>query len=190
MSSQLKTKLTAQEYLAIERAAEVKSEFYDGEMFLMSGASRKHNLVAGNVFGELRNQLRGKPCEAYIADMRVRISATGLYTYPDVVVACGELQFDDKELDTLLNPTLIVEVLSKSTAFYDKGGKFEHYRTLESLKEYLVVAQNRYGLEHHVKQADGRWLLEDVRGIEQKVKLESIHCTLDLREVYERVELG
>lgn len=190
MSSQRKHKLTAEEYLAIERKAEVKSEFYDGEMFLMAGASREHNLITVNIAGELRNQLRGKPCETYTNDMRVLTPATGLYTYPDVVVVCGEPQFDDTEFDTLLNPTLIVEVLSRSTASYDKGGKFSDYRTVESLKEYIMVAQDRYAIEHHAKQADGRWVLTDVRGLERKVELESIHCTLDLREVYERVELS
>ena len=190
MSAQLKTKLTAEEYLAIERKAERKSEFYDGEMFLMAGATREHNLIVTNVVRELSNQLKGKPCETYPSDMRVRVPATETYTYPDVVVVCDEPQFDDKEFDTLLNPTLIIEVLSRSTASYDKGGKFAHYRTIESLKEYVVVAQNRYEIEHHAKQADGRWVLTDVRGLERKVELESINCALDLREVYERVELS
>ena len=187
MSAQLKTKLTAEEYLAIERKAERKSEFYDGEMFLMAGATREHNLIVTNVVRELSNQLKGKPCETYPSDMRVRVPATETYTYPDVVVVCGEPQFDDKEFDTLLNPSLIVEVLSRSTASYDKGGKFAHYRTIESLKEYVVVAQDRYEIEHHAKQADGRWVLTDVRGIERSVRLESVDCTLALREVYDRI---
>lgn len=187
MSTQL---LTPEEYLRIERASEERHEYYDGEMFQMSGASRKHNLIAGNIFGELRSQLREKPCEAYITDMRVRVSATGLYTYPDVVVACGEPQFDDYELDTLLNPTLIVEVLSKPTASYDRKTKFADYRTIESLEEYVTVAQDEYRIEHHIKQPDGRWLLTDVRGIESIVKLESVACPLSLADVYERVELS
>lgn len=190
MSSQLKYKLTAQEYLEIERAAETKSEFYNGQMFLMAGATREHNLITGDTFAALRNQLRGKSCEAYTNDMRVRIPATGLYTYPDVVVVCDEPQFDDNEFDVLLNPTLIVEVLSKSTAAYDTGGKFAHYRTLESLKEYVVVAQDAYRLEHHARQPDGRWLLTDVRGLKASVELESTNCTLALQEIYERVKLS
>lgn len=190
MSAQLKTKLTAQEYLAIERKAERKSEFYDGEMFLMAGATREHNLIVTNIVSELRNQLKGKPCETYPSDMRVRVPATETYTYPDVVVVCDEPQFDDKEFDTLLNPTLIVEVLSRSTASYDRGGKFADYRAIESLKEYVVVAQNRYEIEHHAKQTDGRWMLTDVRGIERSVRLESVDCTLALREVYDRVKLS
>ena len=115
MSRQPKTLLTPEEYLAIERKAEYKSEYLHGEMFAMVGASRKHNLIAGNVFGELREQLKGKSCEAYTNDMRVKVSSTGLYTYPDVVVVCGDPQFEDSYIDTLLNPTLLVEVLSEST---------------------------------------------------------------------------
>jgi len=189
MSAQLKTKLTAEEYLAIERKAERKSEFYDGEMFLMSGATREHNLIVTNIVSELRNQLKGKPCETYPSDMRVRVPATETYTYPDVVVVCGEPQFDDKEFDTLLNPSLIVEVLSRSTASYDKGGKFAHYRTIESLKEYVVVAQDRYEIEHHAKQTDGRWVLTDIGGLDANVELGSIECSLSVREIYDRVAL-
>ncbi len=190
MSSQVKHKLTAEEYLAIERKAETKSEFYDGEMFLMAGASREHNLISGNIFRRIANGLEGKPCETYTNDMRVRTPATGLFTYPDVVVVCGEPQFDDKEFDTLLNSTLIVEVLSRSTASYDRREKFADYRTIESLREYVVVAQDRYEIEHHAKQTDGRWILTDVRGLDERVKLESVDCVLSLREVYERVVIS
>jgi len=189
MSSQVKHKLTAEEYLAIERKAETKSEFYDGEMFLMAGATREHNLISGNIFRRIANGLEGKPCETYTNDMRVRTPATGLFTYPDVVVVCGEPQFDDKEFDTLLNPTLIVEVLSRSTASYDKGGKFADYRTIESLREYVMVAQDRYEIEHHAKQTDGRWVLTDVRGLDANVELGSIECTRSVREIYDRVAL-
>lgn len=189
MSSQPETYLTPKEYLAIERVAETKSEYFNGEMFAMSGASRKHNLIAGNIFGELRNQLRGRPCEAYINDMRVHVPATGLYTYPDVVVACSEPKFEDAELDTLLNPTLIVEVLSKSTASYDRGDKFMHYRSIQSLAEYLIVAQDEYRVEHSVKQPDGRWLLEEIGTLEKTIELESVLCALALKEIYERVTI-
>lgn len=187
MSTQPKTRLTPEEYLAIERAAETKSEYFDGEMFLMSGASRKHNLIAVNATGELRQQLKSKPCEVYSNDMRVKVSATGLYTYPDVVVVCGEPQFEDDYVDILLNPTVIVEVLSKSTASFDRGNKFNHYRSLPSLAEYLTVAQDEYKIEHHVKQPDGKWLLTDVRGIESTIKLASIECALAFSEVYDKV---
>lgn len=187
MSSRPKAHLTPQQYLAIERAAETKSEYFDGEMFAMSGASRKHNLVTGNIFVEFSTQLRGRPCEVYINDMRTHVPATGLYTYPDVVVVCGEPELEDAELDTLLNPTLIVEVLSKSTASYDRGEKFMHYRSVESLREYVLVAQDECRVEHHAKQPDGRWLLTDIRDIDTVLAFDSVGCRLDLRAAYDRV---
>ena len=190
MSSQPKTYLTPEEYLAIERKAEYKSEYFNGEMFAMTGASRKHNLIALNIGGELRQQLKGKPCEAYVNDMRVRIPRTRLYTYPDVVVVCGEPEFEDDFIDTLLNPTLIVEVLSESTESYDRGKKSSYYRTVQSLAEYLLVSQDEYKVEQYVKQADGRWLLTDIRSPEGVVELTSIPCVLALKEVYDRVTLS
>ena len=135
MSSQVKVYYTPDEYLALERKAEYKSEYFGGEIFAMTGASRKHNLVAGNIFAALHLQLKKRPCEIYPSDMRVKVSPTGLYTYPDVAVVCGEPMFDDEQKDTLLNPTVLVEVLSKSTASYDRGEKFEHYRKIKSLAE-------------------------------------------------------
>ncbi len=186
MSTQRKARLTPEEYLAIERDAEAKSEYLNGEVFSMVGASRKHNLIALNVASELRRQLRGKPCEAYVNDMRVRVSATGLYTYPDVVVVCGEPQFEDAEVDTLLNPTLIVEVLSPSTESYDRGKKFTHYRAVPSLAEYVLVAQDEPRVDLYTKQQDGRWLLSDAQGMSGNLELASIGCTLDLAESYER----
>ncbi|MDQ1592365.1 MAG: hypothetical protein QOG71_2992 [Pyrinomonadaceae bacterium] len=190
MSRQAKTThITSEEYLALERAAEYKSEYLDGEIFAMVGASRKHNLIAGNVFASFKQLLRDRPCETYISDMRVKIPAANLYTYPDVAVVCGESQFEDEAVDTLLNPTLVVEVLSKSTASYDRTAKFGYYRTLASVTEYLLVAQNDYHVEHYARQADSRWLLADVRGLESRVELASVECTLALSEVYDRVGL-
>lgn len=187
--SKPKPRLTAAEYLAIERQAAGRSEFLDGETFAMSGASRRHNLICVNVAAELRNQLRDRPCEVYAADMRVKVAATGLYTYPDVVVVCGEPEFEDAELDTLLNPTLLVEVLSKSTADYDRGGKFEHYRRLPSLREYLLVAQDRPQLAHYVRHGDASWLLSEATDPAGRMDLPSIGCTLNLGEVYAKVTL-
>ena len=201
MSTRPKTRLTPQEYLAIERAAETKSEYFNGEMFpmraesqprdlfAMVGASRRHNLIAGNVFGELRQQLKDSSCEAYTNDMRVKIPAAGLYTYPDVVVACGEPVFEDEYFDTLLSPVLIVEVLSPSTAAYDRVKKFGYYRTIESLSEYLLIAQDEYRVEQYVRQADGRWLLSDVRSLGGVFELPSVGCKLRLADVYARVVL-
>jgi Uma2 family endonuclease len=189
MSSQLKTRLTPEEYLAIERKAEYKSEYLDGEIFAMTGASREHNLIGSNIIRELSSQLKGQPCEVYPSDMRVRVPATSLYTYPDVVVVCGEPKFEDSYIDTLLNPTLIVEVLSESTESYDRGKKFGYYRTMDALAEYLLVAQDEYRVEQYVRQADGRWLLSDIRTLDGKVELASIPCVLALREVYDKVVL-
>jgi len=130
MSTNPVIRLTPEQYLALERKAETKSEFYNGEMFAMSGASRWHNLITGNVLAELHPLLKNRPWTIYPSDMRVKVSPAGLYTYPDVTVVCGEAQFEDQHFDTLLNPTLIVEVLSKTTAAYDQGEKFEQYRKL------------------------------------------------------------
>src|SRR6267142_453289 len=166
MSRQAKTYITPEEYLAIERAAEHKNEYVNGEIFAMTGASRKHNLIVWNISGELKQQLKGKACEAYPSDMRVKAPAAHSYVYPDVVVICGEPQFEDGYFDTLLNPTLVIEVLSKSTESYNRFAKSAYYRTIESLAEYLLVAQEEYHVEQYVKQNDGRWLLSDVRSLE------------------------
>jgi Uma2 family endonuclease len=180
-------RLSPGEYLTHERTAETRSELYAGELFAMSGASRGHNLIVTNLVRVLGTQLLGRECELYANDMRVRIPQTSSYTYPDLVVVCGEPRFEDGELDTLVDPTLIVEVLSPSTADYDRSGKFEHYRTLPSLLEYLVLAQDRAHAELWVRQPDGRWLFSDVSSREAVLRLSSIGCELPLAEVYRRV---
>lgn len=190
MSRQVKTHITPEEYLAIERAAEYKSEYVNGEIFAMTGASRKHNLIAGNIHGELRQQLKGKACEAYPGEMRVKAPAAHSYVYPDVVVVCGEPQFEDSHFDTLLNPTLVAEVLSKSTESYNRLAKSAYYRTIESLVEYLLVAQEEYRVEQYIKQSDGRWLLADVRSLAGVIELKSIACSLALRDIYDRIQIG
>lgn len=178
---------TAEEYLARERAAPLeRSEFINGQIYAMSGASREHNLVSGNGFGELRAQLRGRPCEAYINDMRVKINETGAYVYPDVVVVCGEPQFEDASVDTLTNPTLIVEVLSPSTEGYDRGAKSAHYRRLASLQEYVLIAPNRISVERFVRQG-GEWVLSEATDPGTIVSLASIGCRLALADVYDKV---
>ena len=189
MTRQPKSFLTPEEYLGIERKAEHKSEYLHGEMLAMVGASRKRNLISGNVFAELRQQLKGMPCEAYTNDMRVKVPSVGLYTYPDVVVVCGEPQFEDSYIDTLLNPTLLVEVLSESTESYDRGKKSGYYRTIESLAEYLLVSQDEYRIEQYMKQRDGRWLLADIRSLEGVVELVSVPCVLALIDVYDKVSI-
>jgi Uma2 family endonuclease len=189
MSLQPKTHLTPEEYLALERKAEYKSEYFAGEMFAMAGASERHISIVANVMYLLVGQLKGRPCKAYSNDMRVRVSPTGLFTYPDVVVVCGQPQFADEQKDTLLNPTLIVEVLSECTKDYDRGEKFEHYRTLTSLSEYVLIAQDKYHVEHFVRQPDNRWLLSETNRLEDVIHLSSIACDLALAEVYDKVEM-
>jgi Uma2 family endonuclease len=189
MALQPKTFLTPEEYLAIERKAEYKSEYFNGEMFAMAGASEPHVSIVANVMYLLVGQLRGRPCKAYSTDLRLQVSPTGLYTYPDVVVVCGQPQFADAELDMILNPTLIVEVLSDSTQDYDRGGKFEQYRSLSSFSEYVLVAQDRCHVEHFVRQPDNRWLLSETNKIGDTIHLSSIDCTLALLEVYDKVNL-
>ncbi len=177
---------TPEEYIAYERASEEKHIFLNGEIFSMSGASRKHNLIGFNLTTILGNRLKGQPCEAYANDMRVKISPKQ-YTYPDISVVCAEPEFEDIELDTLLNPTLIIEVLSPSTEQYDRGKKFESYRSLDSLQEYVLVAQDRAHIERYVRQDGGNWLFSEVNGLEASLDLASIQCTLTLADVYDKV---
>lgn len=150
MSSYAKQRCSAQEYLELERRAATKSEFFAGEIFAMTGASRDHNLIVANLVRELTLELKGRPCETYPSDMRVKVNATGLYTYPDLAVVCGPPQFDDEQKDTLLNPTLIVEVLSISTEAYGRGKKFAHYRKIGSLAEVLLVSQDKPHVDRYV----------------------------------------
>ena len=177
---------TAAEYLALERRATYKSEYVGGHIIAMSGASRRHNLIAANISRELSSQLRGRPCESYISDMRVRVSETGLYTYPDVVAVCGDIRFADEQTDTLLNPTVIVEVLSASTEAYDRGDKFAHYRRLASLHDYVLVSQDAVRVEHYVRQGE-KWLLSEASLLTDTVSLASIQCTLVLEDIYDKV---
>ncbi len=188
MATHPKTFLTPEQYLEIERKAEFKSEYFQGEMFAdgwSEGRPQPDRLESG---AELRQQLRKRPCRAYVNDMRVRVSATGLYTYPDAVVVCGEPQFLDDQRDTLLNPSLIVEVLSPSTELYDRVRKFEHYRSVESVSEYLLVSSERVSAELYTRQADGRWLLTTVSRMEDSLDLQSVGAHLALADLYEKVD--
>jgi len=186
MASEPKARLTVQDYLALERQAETKSEYLDGEMFAMAGASHEHNVIVTNVVAALRPQLRGRGCTLYATDMRVRTPADFL-AYPDVFVLCGERRFDDPRRDTVLNPTVIVEVLSPSTQDYDRGTKLPHYREIPSLAEALLIAQDRPHVEHYLRQASDRWLLVEITDLGTTLELTSIGCTLPLAETYEEV---
>jgi Uma2 family endonuclease len=186
MSRQVKPYVSPKEYLALERQAETKHEYVDGEIFAWADANRKHNLIVGNILGELGHQLKGKPYEVYPSRMRVKTPASRAYVYPDVVVVCDEPKFEDDYVDTLLNPTVVCEVFSKSTESYNPA-KSAYYRTIEPLSEYLLVAQEEYRVEQYVKQVAGRWLLTEVRSLENVIELEAIGCSLALRDIYDRI---
>jgi Uma2 family endonuclease len=188
MATQPKSQLTPEEYLEIERKAEFKSEYFQGEMFAMSGARYAHIGIVANAVASLHQQLRQRPCRPLSSDMRVRVTPTGLYTYPDVVIVCGEPQFLDNTFDTLLNPTVIIEVLSESTEAYDRGQKFEQYRSLESLAEYVMISSQRVGVERYTRQPDGSWNYIAKASLEDSLDLPSVGCHLLLADLYEKVD--
>jgi Uma2 family endonuclease len=177
---------TPEEYLAWERASPEKHEFFQGEVFAMAGATKEHNLIVGNIVGELRNALRSGLCQVYPSDLRVKIPATGLYTYPDASVVCSKPKLEDDSFDTLLNPEVIFEVLSDSSENYDRGKKFEQYRTVASLREYILVAQDRVLVEQYTRMPDGAWVLREHRQ-GGRLDLACIGCALDVGEIYLKV---
>jgi Uma2 family endonuclease len=181
--------VTAAEYLVRERAAITKSEYSKGEIRPMPGASRKHNLISTNILASLHIQLRKQPCEVYPSDMRVKVETSGLITYPDISVVCGEPRFDDGYKDTLLNPTVLIEVLSPSTSAYDRGEKFENYRLIASLQEYLLVAQEKMQVECYSRQPDSTWIFTEFKRAGDHFVLASIGCTLALEDIYEKVTI-
>jgi len=184
MSTQPTYQLTPEEYLAIERRAEYKSEYVDGVMYEMAGGSEAHNLITGNVVTELNIQLRKAPCKVYPSDMKVREPDSRKFHYPDVSVVCGETQFADKHRDVILNPVLIVEVLSDTTAAYDRGKKFQSYQQINSLQEYVLIAQDEPVVETFVRQSDGSWRYTKVAAIDESISLSSVNCQLALRDIY------
>lgn len=178
--------LSEEEYLEFERNSEIKHEYFDGEIFAMSGASRRHNLIVANVVGELRSQLKKKHCWLYPSDMRLKIESTKLYTYPDVMIVCGKEIFEDDKEDMLLNPDVIIEVLSDSTESYDRGRKFSHYRQIASLKEYVLISQNTRKMEKFLKTQTRQWIWDDTDDEHPEIILESVGCSLHLDEVYDK----
>jgi len=188
MSSRPSTLLTPAEYLEIERRAERKSEYFQGEMFLMAGASYAHVLIVDNLNYELKLRLKAGPCRVHSSELRLRVAPNGLYTYPDVMVICGGPQFADDRRDTALNPVLIVEVLSESTDAYDRDKKFDQYRTLPSLREYLLVAQDAPRIEQWIRQPDDNWLRAETRGRDANIQLASVDCVLPLAGIYDQIE--
>jgi Uma2 family endonuclease len=181
-------RFTPEQYLALERKANSKSEYDNGFIWAMAGASRAHNLIAGNLHGEIRSQLKGRPCEAYTNDMRLQVTPTGLYTYPDVMAVCGEPRFLDDETDTLLNPTMIAEVLSPSTEAYDRGDKFAQFRRLTSLQEYVLIAQDKVLVERYTRQGE-QWILTEFKSLDDTLPLPSIGCEIALHEIYALIKI-
>ncbi|HEX7051164.1 MAG TPA: Uma2 family endonuclease [Longimicrobiales bacterium] len=181
-------RVSPQAYLIRERAAEYKHEYLDGRIRAMSGATRAHNLIVINLARELSVQLKSRPCEVYASDMRVHVRRTGLYAYPDLAVVCGAPELEDEWKDTLLNPTLLVEVLSPATERFDREVKtVEHYRRLDSLAAYLLVAQDAPAIERWARGEDGVWTRNVVRGLDATLALPAIGCSASLGEVYDRV---
>ncbi|MBF0526883.1 MAG: Uma2 family endonuclease [Deltaproteobacteria bacterium] len=187
MEPRAQSRYTPEQYLALEREAVQKSEYVNGHILAMAGASRRHNQITFNLAVALGGQLKERPCVAYVNDMRVKVSATGLYTYPDMAALCGEPGFEDNHMDTLLNPMVIVEVLSDSTEAYDRGAKFAHCRRLPSLTEYVLIAQDKVCVEHYVRQGK-QWLLSEVDGLDGTIQLDSIGCSLSLEEIYDKIK--
>jgi len=191
MSVESIKKFTTDDYLAFERQSEIKHELWNGELFAMAGASEAHNLIVTNVVSELRTQLKGRPCKVYSNDMRVRIAPKKAYTYPDVIVVCGTAQFEDEYRDTLLNPTLIVEVLSPSTEAHDRGLKFESYRAIPSLQEYVLISQTKPRIERYVRQENTRfWMFDEAAGLDAGIELTALAGRLALAEVYDKIEFA
>lgn len=188
MSAIPRTMLTEADYLAIERKAEFKSEFYRGEMFAMAGASREHNVVKENLIGELYARLKGTPCRSFSSDQRVKVQATGLYTYPDIVIVCGNAEYDSVDRDSLINPNAVIQVLSPSTETYDRGAKFRQYQRLASVKEYILVSQEEALCERFVRQADGTWVLTVITGLGGELSLTTAPVRIPLTDIYNGVE--
>lgn len=176
------------EYLAFERASELKHEYHQGEIRVMPPANRWHNLLVSSLTKLLGTHLQFGSCVVLVSRMRIKVQSTGLYTYPDALVVCSKPDLEDEFQDTLLNPKLIVEVLSDSTEAYDRGRKFSHYRTIHTLEEYVLVSQNEYRVEVFTRR-DGEWVFSDAHGRDSSILLRSIDCRLSLHDIYQRVEI-
>lgn len=187
MSSPSPNYLTEGEYLQIERKSEFRNEYIAGRIYAMSGASERHNVIAGNLYALIWMQIRGRSCRAYMNDLRVKVAPARMYTYPDIVAVCGERQLEDAHLDTLLNPAVIVEVLSESTEAYDRGEKFAYYRRLESLREYVLVAQDKIRVEHYRREGE-QWVLTEISDPDGTLHLPSIDCHVEVKAIYENVD--
>ena len=188
MSAVPKPIYNADQYLALEQGAEYRSQFYFGEIFAMAGASRRHNVVAANVLANIHPQLKGRSCEVYQNDMRVKVHPD-FYTYPDIVIVCGEPEIERKNGENLLNPTVLIEVLSPSREKFDRGDKFRFYRLMPSLREYVLVSQDRVNVEHYLRQEDNSWLFAALNEEGDVLELPSVSCLVNVRDIYDKVDL-
>jgi Uma2 family endonuclease len=180
---------TPEEYLSLERNSEIRHEYLDGSVYAMAGESPEHSTICFNLAGSLHFQLRETPCRGFSPNMKVRANKSGLYAYPDLMIVCGEPSFHDERRDVITNPVVIFEVLSPSTEAYDRGEKSLRYRTeIETLQDYVLVAQDRPGMEHFSRQPDGSWLSSEVNGLAETLSLSSIDCRIALSEVYSRID--
>ena len=184
------SRMTPEEYLQLERQSETKHEYFDGEIFAMAGASRKHCKISANLMRSMGNKLHQTSCNVYANDFRVKVKETGLYTYPDVIITCGKEILEDQVKDTLLNPLIIIEILSPSTESYDRGKKFSHYRQIESLQNYVLVSQDEPHIELFERQINHQWILSEKVGLENSIELPAIEYTLPLAEVYDKIDFN
>ena len=183
-----KKDISEAEYLEFERNATEKHEYFQGEIFAMSGASFTHNKIFANLFGALSSSLKGKPCQPFGSDLRTSISLNSLFAYPDISIICGEPEFTDDKFDTVKNPTVIIEILSKSTRNYDLGGKFLLYKQIDTLKEYILIDSEAIKLIKYFKNEDNSWLMTEVNSIESSFKLDSVKVEIQLKDIYENVK--
>lgn len=190
MAAQPNAPMTVEEYLTFDRASETKHEYFDGELLAMDGASYTHTLIVGNIAFGLHEQLRGRSCRVLMSSMRLLVQETTAFVYPDLTVICGQPQFRDERRDVLLNPTIIIGVLSQSTESHDRGQKFQEYRTIDSLREYVLVLQKAPRIEHFVRQTNNLWLFSESVAIESVLHLPTIDCTLALADIYQDVDLA
>ncbi len=179
--------ISAAEYLTVERDAFEKHEYYQGEVFAMSGASRKHNIIFSHVFGELSSKLKGKNCMPFGSDLRIHIPKNTLYTYPDISIICGEMECTDDLFDTIVNPSVIIELLSKSTRNYDKGEKFTLYRDIDSLQEYILIDTEKIYVEAHIRNKDNSWKLTEFKSLENSFLINTVNLSIALKDIYDGI---
>ena len=187
MTAQPKHAWTVEAYLAFERESERKHEYFSGEIFAMAGASVAHNIITANIVASLHRHVLNRPCTVFPSDMRLKVVRYNLYTYPDVMVICGDIQYDEPHQDVVLNPIILIEVLSPSTENYDRGKKAQYYRTIPSLREYLLVAQDSQHIEHFTRHAEHQWLFSDLTSDDATFQLATLDCTVGMAEIYHKV---